>query len=168
MKWKNEEIEQLNDLLHNHKNYVEISKILGRTKPSIKEKCKKLNLKFSDFRIIEKTKIKKCLHCGKDITGYKKFCNNSCSASFNNKSIIKVTKTCLNCDKKLKSKKRKFCSHACQLNYQYKSYIQEWKQNNKDGQKGIKIKSTSSYIRRYILEKFNYRCAECGWDGVNI
>ena len=70
---------------------------------------------------------------------------------------------CLNCDKDCvvsHQKTNKYCSVACQQGYQYKRYITEWKQGLQDGRKG-KLQ-TSGYIHRYVLEKQNGKCANCG------
>jgi 5-methylcytosine-specific restriction endonuclease McrA len=82
------------------------------------------------------------------------------------------TYECLNCGKESiwsHQKTNKYCSITCQQAYQYKSYITEWKQGLQDGMRG-KLQ-TSDYIRRYILEKQEYKCADCGidsWCGKSI
>ena len=79
---------------------------------------------------------------------------------------------CLNCNKECKfshQKTNKYCSISCQQEYQYRTYIAEWKQGLQDGRKG-KLQ-TSAYIKRYILEKQNGKCAECSidsWLGFSI
>lgn len=78
----------------------------------------------------------KCLFCGEKLD-YKhrhlKFCNHSCSASFNNKKrkkekkrkeIVKKEKNikenfCLNCDKPI-NEKLKFCCLQCLADYNWK------------------------------------------------
>lgn len=47
---------------------------------------------------------------------------------------------------------------------QYQEYIVLWKQNKKDGNKGILTKNISKHLKRYLLEKFGTVCTECGWD----
>ena len=75
---------------------------------------------------------------------------------------------CLNCNKDSSwshQKTNKYCSVQCQQAYQYKQYIEEWKTGNIDGCKG-KLQ-TSGYIHRYIFEKQNGKCAECGITDYN-
>lgn len=119
---------------------------------------------------------KKCLNCGEYIpfkgepfSNYKikKFCNNSCAASYNNKKRISRRKIlyCLNCGKELPKSAKKFCSPRCQNDYYYKEYISKWKNGEENGLSGEY--QLSSYIERYIREKYNYQCARCGWHEIN-
>lgn len=55
----------------------------------------------------------------------------------------------------------------CRKNHTYEKYIIGWKNGTENGQMGIKIKMISNFLRRYILEKYNYTCSECGWTGIN-
>lgn len=54
----------------------------------------------------------------------------------------------------------------CQIEYQYKEYIEKWKNGIVDGRKGEY--GVSSYIRRYLFEKYNNKCSRCGWSEINI
>ena len=47
----------------------------------------------------------------------------------------------------------------------YKEYIVRWKQGLESGMRGKT--SISNNIRRYLFEKFNSKCSECGWCDVN-
>jgi Zn finger protein HypA/HybF involved in hydrogenase expression len=70
---------------------------------------------------------------------------------------------CLNCCKEnvwSHQKTNKYCDNKCQQDFQYNQYIEQWKQGLKDGRKG-KLQ-TSGYIHRYILEKQDFKCADCG------
>ena len=73
-------------------------------------------------------------------------------------------KKCLNCYKDIVNR-NKYCSLECQKDYEYKSYIEKWKRNDVDGQRGKY--QLSMHIKRYLFEKFNYKCCECGWNKVN-
>ena len=78
--------------------------------------------------------------------------------------------TCLECDAAIENNRngsRKYCSHKCQQEHQYKKRVKEWKDGIWDGN-GIEGFDTSSVIRRYLTEKYNNRCAKCGWNEVNI
>lgn len=169
MKWKNDEVTILVELLKSGKTYEEISNFFGRNYGSIKCKCHSLNLKTEDYKFIKKHQIHYCLNCEKEITGYKLFCNSSCSASYNNQQRVKNERFCSYCSKKIDVGKytKIYCSFTCRKNHTYEKYINNWKNGNENGQKGIKIKAISDHLRRYILEKFNYSCSACGWTGIN-
>jgi ketopantoate reductase len=116
-----------------------------------------------------------CINCGNKIeykinasvTRKKKFCSNSCSAIYNNKNRkIVLNNKCLNCGKKLSTKKGKYCSKECQAEYQYNSYIKRWKQNLETGLSGKY--GLNNYIKKYIFNKYNNKCARCGWDIMNV
>ena len=57
------------------------------------------------------------------------------------------------------SKTNQYCSVKCQQQKQYLEYIKEWKDGNNAG--GNKY-STSKYIKRFIREKYENTCCECG------
>ena len=71
---------------------------------------------------------------------------------------------CLNCNAEI-NKRAKYCSIACQKEYQQKLYIQKWKNNEETGMRGEY--QLSSYIKNYIFEKYNNKCARCGWNKRN-
>ena len=71
---------------------------------------------------------------------------------------------CINCNKEIR-KRNKYCSLKCQKEYQYKDYIRNWKNGKIDGMRGEY--QISSYIRNYIFEKYNNKCAICGWGEKN-
>lgn len=98
----------------------------------------------------------------------RKFCSQSCAASFNNKGIRRHGKSpgkCLLCHKTLKRQSAKYCSQKCQCEYQYLQYIQEWKVGKKSGL--ISGNYMSQHVRRYILDKYKHKCCKCGWDKPN-
>ena len=71
---------------------------------------------------------------------------------------------CMNCKKEI-NKRNKYCSLRCQKDYQYKEYIINWKNGKENGMSGAY--QISSYIRNYIFEKYNNKCAICNWGEVN-
>lgn len=120
---------------------------------------------------------KYCLECGKEIPigelliseyNRRKFCNLSCSASYNNRIFKKkvVHKHCLNCGKEI-SNKNKYCSLSCQQEFQYKSYISKWKAGEISGTTGNAWIDLSDYVRRYLFEKYENKCSVCGWSKIN-
>ena len=131
----------------------------------------------------EKNK-KQCLCCGEYIplgslgfNEYKgrNFCSQSCSISYNNRKRIiknkkqnkKQKKKCLNCGKELSNNKKTYCNTKCQKEYNYKTYIDKWKNGKTNGIVGKAWIDISNYIRKYIFEKYNYKCAKCGWSEIN-
>lgn len=73
--------------------------------------------------------------------------------------------TCLNCDNEKRcfpSGVNKYCSKVCKVDHQYKQNIQDWKDGKLTGNKGVKSIQVSGFIKRYIEEKFNNKCVECG------
>jgi endogenous inhibitor of DNA gyrase (YacG/DUF329 family) len=80
----------------------------------------------------------------------------------------KQTHICINCGKEFehtRSSKNKFCSNKCQMDYRYKEYIKRWKNGEEDGMSGKY--GLSEHIRRYLLEKYNYKCEICDWSEEN-
>jgi hypothetical protein len=37
-----------------------------------------------------------------------------------------------------------------------------------DGTRGKSTKNLSAHVIRYLHEKYNKKCATCGWQGINI
>lgn len=50
------------------------------------------------------------------------------------------------------------------MDFQYKKYIEGWKSGLSDGAMGISTKSTSRYIKKYLIEKYGECCSVCGWN----
>jgi hypothetical protein len=138
--------------------------------------CKNLtrNTRLMECPVCKKENtVKYCLNCGKKLKkGQKKFCSQSCSATFNNKGRkIKKDKVslnedryCLNCGKILTNRhQKKFCSSSCQADFYYKERIKKWKENPESEKRETKI----PYIKHYLEEKFNHKCQLCGWDKVH-
>lgn len=73
-------------------------------------------------------------------------------------------KKCINCNKEI-SNRNKYCSTECQKDYEYKLYIERWKNGEENGLRGNY--QLSMYIKRYLLEKYDNRCSECGWSKLN-
>lgn len=165
-KWSEDDINKIIQLVKDGKTYSDISLIVGRTHKSIKTKFHRLNLKVENLRGLKKNEIKCCLKCGKQIIGDKKFCDHSCSALYNNDK--RNVNKCLNCGKDIKNY-LKYCNSECGFEFRYNEYIKNWKNGENNGtQNGNKLLGVSSFVRKYLHEKFNNKCAECGWDKINI
>jgi endogenous inhibitor of DNA gyrase (YacG/DUF329 family) len=159
---------------------------------SQKEICKHFNVSISTIkRLFIKHNIKSnfnkiknieitCLECNinfqSKISENRKFCSQSCSASFNNKKRIKdeynlntkkrirISKLCkqigicICCDKEIHKNNgndvRKYCNSKCQPSYQ-----REIKVNNNT--------ASSRTLKLYLIEKYGNCCMECGWNKKN-
>lgn len=75
-------------------------------------------------------------------------------------------KYCKNCGKELNERHKTYCDNHCQMEFQYKQYIEKWKNGLEDGLRGEY--QVSLYIRRYLFEKYENKCAVCGWSEFNI
>jgi hypothetical protein len=105
-----------------------------------------------------------CKHCNRTLeynSRHKKFCNSSCSATFNNlKRIQKPIKwTCLNCDTAYTDKNRKYCNIHCQHEHAYKQKINNWLSHNVPIGKG--------QIKKYLKETVGYQCSVCNLSEWN-
>lgn len=73
-------------------------------------------------------------------------------------------KHCLNCNTEIPYR-QKYCSQSCKLDYEYKQYIERWKNGLESGKRGEY--QISRHIRKYLLDKYNYKCSKCGWGEIN-
>lgn len=78
----------------------------------------------------------------------------------------KITKKCSFCYAVLKDNRNKYCNRECAFAGIAANKLRSWKTGEHDGCNG-KTKALAPFIRRYMLEKANYKCEECGWSGVN-
>lgn len=83
-------------------------------------------------------------------------------------SRFKKVRVCRTCGKELKSKKGIYCSVKCHNDYDYNEYIKRWKRGEENGTIGKAWVDTSSFVRRYIFEKYDNKCAKCGWSERNL
>jgi very-short-patch-repair endonuclease len=138
MKWDENKENELKKLISQGKTYKEISELMGMTFRSITNKCIRLGVKYLKK---ESKEIVSCYNCGKSFKSYKsdkrRFCNNSCSAKFNNtgrilseeiknkitigvknynkeNNVKRVRPNCLVCGKKVKKNHNIYCSSECQ------------------------------------------------------
>ena len=118
---------------------------------------------------------KLCKNCQKALPYEKRrdtFCNKPCSATFNNKGIVRngkrVTKTCSYCQSKLIQNKQKFCSTLCVKLFREKKYKDQVYKT------GImpSCKSGSTYsIKNFLIRERGVKCEICGitkWNGEPI
>lgn len=113
-----------------------------------------------------------CITCG-GIIPYEKrmnqFCSSSCSAIYNNKhKEKKIRPLCINCHiNPVKRNASKFCGFKCQNDYIQKQFIIDWKSGKNNGNYNGLTEKISHRIRHYLFEKYDNKCAECGWGEMN-
>lgn len=133
---------------------------------------------------VKKYEPKICLYCGKEIPinnlspsnyNQKKFCDNSCAASYNNIGVRRnytdgvdydIKKYCLNCGKEIKYN-AKYCSIKCQHEYAQSEWEKKWLSGEISGNTQSLWKSVSQRIRTYLFKKYDNKCARCGWSETN-
>lgn len=71
---------------------------------------------------------------------------------------------CVYCGKEV-GRGGKYCSSLCKQNYEQDIYIQKWKNGEVSGLSGEY--NISKRIRRYLMEKYDYKCCQCGWGERN-
>ena len=126
---------------------------------------------------------KLCLSCKSIIPFEKKlenkFCNKSCSASYNNKGVRRHGKShitlskgeillhkplCKQCGLECKNIRSTFCSPECHKSHQYYERLDDWifgKENPK----------ARNFFKRYLTETYGYKCSCCSiseWNGKSI
>ena len=162
MKWTKLELENSINLLKSGKTFDEIGIQLNRSAKSVKVKLNKLGYKFTDFSNVRFYNKIICLNCNNEFDGLfsseRKFCSQSCSATYLNLLRGKDNK-CVNCDKKLLTKKYKYCSYYC--NSEYNKNIIFNKIESGD------ITLNSRQYKKYLIDKYGDKCMECGWNKIN-
>jgi hypothetical protein len=72
---------------------------------------------------------------------------------------------CIGCGTQLLVRhKIKFCSNRCQRELEYRTHIILWKKGKLSGGVGITARNLSSWLRRYLIKKYNNKCSACGWS----
>jgi len=131
-----------------------------------------------------------CLQCGSKIPRENKFCNNKCSATYNNKNsekwkkckkggisstsfkpknpetYVKPDKTereCLYCKKPTRNKK--YCCLDCGIKHKSKTFeemtLLPWL--NKEAI----YKEKKYFMKKYLLKINNNSCSKCGWNELH-
>lgn len=72
---------------------------------------------------------------------------------------------CKYCGKEIGSKK--YCSQVCQAKEKQRLCLENYLIGSLDGHKHSRNKDTKDFVRKYILEKYNYICVLCGFSGYN-
>jgi len=104
---------------------------------------------------------KKCTHCSTILSydnRHKKFCNSSCSVTYNNLQRGKKIAHCIHCNLLLNGRLGKYCSTKCQVDYRYKLKLDS----------GI---HSNGVVKRWLTETYGYKCMCCGiteWNNKKI
>ena len=167
-------------------SYADFGRLLGYNyyNASVKKKilsfCKERNIDIENIISNNKIKdIRKCLYCGKELKGkrknQKKFCNSSCSASYNNKlrngmsdeSKLKISETL-----KKKFKDRLFIPHSKTCAICGNTYTPKMLSSGKfskstvysdECHKKLKVQRGKEVSKQLIEE-----CRHQGWKSRNI
>lgn len=169
--------------MRNGKSYSEAGK-LGAI-ASLKTHCEQKQKRIEKYNL----NPARCKFCG-NVLDYKhrnnKFCNHSCSASFNNIGVVrngnqkqkkiedlkpqKIDLYCKFCNIKLIKNQKLFCSNQCQQNF----YWQEKKKKIEETglfQKMFGNEARRSIVKKYLVEKYGRKCSICGiteWMGKEV
>ncbi len=73
----------------------------------------------------------------------------------------------MNCGAVCVRLKALYCCHKCHRDHEYKKYIARWKEGKEKGHRRCVALAPSSYVRRYMFEKYGRQCGKCGWSEVN-
>lgn len=116
---------------------------------------------------------KECLQCFEPFEAKdsrKKFCTQSCAATFNNlqRGFRTGARYCQNvvCSKRLPHTNDKFCSHKCVHEFKNTIRVENWlsgKSPNASGKTGFLLK----WARDFLLKEVGNKCSRCGWCEPN-
>jgi hypothetical protein len=133
--------------------------------------------KFKERVALYNNDPKLCKFCKEPLVYSKrknKFCNHSCSQSFNNRGIRRhgADKLCLNCKTKLKRADSIYCNNKCYHEYKWRSWCSKIdKIGYFEGFDASKSGGGVTKPKRYLLFKQKGACAICGrktWCGKPI
>jgi hypothetical protein len=141
------------ELRESGKSYDEIVNILGCSKSTVSYHCNP-NVRNKAIRDAVEYKSRK-------------------RENLPTKSSNDVNCYCLNCNSIVMKRRnwsknnRKFCNKECELNHKENTLLNDWKSGKHCGYVLNKNLNISSFVRRYIKNKFNNECVECGWSEKN-
>ena len=110
MRWTEDEIEKVLDLIRSGKSYKEVSIITNKSESSIRSRCSRSKEKSSTYYVSKISKCR-CLECELEFEDLsirnRKFCSQSCNAKYHNRKrgYSLEYRNCLCCDKLILDKK---------------------------------------------------------------
>lgn len=105
-----------------------------------------------------------CKHCNSILSyknKHKKFCNSSCSATYNNIKRGQKKYNCISCNIEIDRRNKKFCSHICQQNYRHEERRPLFQSGELSGRAS----------KRFVIERDGHKCSCCDiakWNGKDI
>lgn len=157
------DINRILSLIEEGLTLSEVSKRMNISFSTLRRRCSEHGIKSLYFESTRETV--KCKACDEtfvsNMNEKRKFCSQSCSASFNNVNKRKYYKNCENCNEELKnnvSDNTRFCKRSCYLDHRKNERIEKIIQGDV-----INLRSS----KRFLVEKNGDRCERCGWCEVN-
>jgi hypothetical protein len=95
------------------------------------------------------------------------FCGLSCTTTIKNLRRSKKIRICEGCGRVRSEASFKYCSNKCQTTKEFINYIAAWKKGIINGNVGIQTKHIAPAIRKYLLEKYEFKCSKCSWSKVH-
>lgn len=112
--------------------------------------------------------MNKCFNCGNE-TLNPKYCSRTCSASSNNKGVVRNPKIhesyqyCINCSLPIEGSGRKFCCKSCSYDYKKEQTYKNYLNNQEYFSDGL---YNLSNIKPHIMVEQNNKCTLC--NSLNI
>ena len=142
----------------------------------MKEKIIELRLQGKSYKEIERelncARSTIAFHCQKQ--GLNAPVRNSNPKGAKAIKADKKIKYCESCGREVRNKgNKKVCSLKCSAaltgRRRYEKYIENWKRGIVSGGKGDSEGhgTVSNHVRKYLFEKYNNKCAKCGWSELN-
>lgn len=141
MEWLNEKENLRKYIQDDNLSYEAIGRLYNCSGNAVKKAAKKLGIELQSRRVINPNET---FNRG---TGAKAVCSN-CSKHYNRSPKNLGT----------------FCSIRCAAQYKYKQNIEAWKKGELSG---TSCYNCSSFVRRYLFDKYNNKCQVCGWGEIN-
>lgn len=117
--------------------------------------------------------MNECSNCSRE-TRNKKYCSRSCSATVNNKGLLRNKPggtvqargflQCKYCLGEVKGNAKTYCSVACQQKSQNREKIDLWLDGKWDGSSA---QGASLIVKNFLLNQCRHKCSKCGWKEVN-
>lgn len=173
-KWTENEINQSVELLKQGYNYKQISEEIGRKYRAVEKKMLQLGETYSKYN---KPKPKYCINCGGEIKikEGKKFCSQSCAASYNNKNREHDDNT----KNKISNSVREYIKENGSIIDKIKFSKEKWQQIRKKRRETNRKKLMEAdykdlkfeTLRKRIILEQDEKCNKCGvheWFGKKI
>lgn len=120
--------------------------------------------KLGSIKLVQNLKAKyygnpsKCTNCDKMLPYEKrhnKFCDRSCSASYNNRKREKHGNCCASCLKPLETRSRTYCSHKCENDFQMKERLEILLSD-------MNVEYHIRTIKSLLIVHYGHKCQSCG------